>query len=52
MMHDLLGNRPLEVDAVFGDIVERAEKHGLPVSSLRFAREVIRGLDQARKEGV
>jgi len=45
MTQDLLAGSPLEVDAVFGDIVERAERKGVPVPCLRLVRDVIRGLD-------
>jgi ketopantoate reductase len=45
MTQDLLAGSPLEVDAVFGDIVERAERKRVPVPCLRLVRDLIRGLD-------
>lgn len=45
MTQDLLAGLPLEVDAVFGDIVGRAERKNVPVPSLRLVRDMIRGLD-------
>jgi 2-dehydropantoate 2-reductase len=45
MTQDLLARAPLEVDAVFGDIVQRAELKGVAVPSLRLVRDLIRGLD-------
>jgi 2-dehydropantoate 2-reductase len=48
MTQDLLAGLPLEVDAVFGDIVDRAERKGLAVPRLRLVRDVIRGLDSGQ----
>jgi 2-dehydropantoate 2-reductase len=48
MTHDLLAGLPLEVDAIFGDVVRRADEKGLPVPCLRFARDLIRGVDPGR----
>ncbi len=46
MTQDLLAGQPLEVDAVFGDIVARADVRAVPVPSLRLVRDLIRGLDR------
>jgi 2-dehydropantoate 2-reductase len=46
MTHDVLAGLPLEVDAVFGDIVERADRKGVPVPCLRLVRDLIRGIDR------
>jgi 2-dehydropantoate 2-reductase len=48
MTSDLLAGRPLEVDAVFGDIVQRAERQNVPVPCLRLTRDLIRGIDPGR----
>ncbi len=48
MTQDLLAGQPLEVDAVFGDIVERADLKAVPVPSLRLVRDLIRGLNVGR----
>jgi 2-dehydropantoate 2-reductase len=48
MTHDVLAGLPLEVDAVFGDIVERADRKGVPAPCLRLVRDLIRGIDAAR----
>jgi 2-dehydropantoate 2-reductase len=45
MTRDLLEGQPLEVDAVFGDIVDRADRKGVHVPGLRLTRDIIRGLD-------
>jgi 2-dehydropantoate 2-reductase len=45
MTQDLLSGLPLEVDAVFGDIVNRAEARGVPVPCLRLVRDLIRGIN-------
>jgi len=50
MTQDLLAGLPLEVDAVFGDIVERAERKSVPVPSLRLVRDLIRGLDPGQRK--
>ncbi len=47
MTQDLLAGQPLEVDAVFGDIVDRADRKQLSVPALRLVRDLIRGLDAA-----
>ena len=49
MTHDLLAGRPLEVDAVFGDVVARADQQGVPVPCLRLVRDLLRGLDPGRR---
>jgi ketopantoate reductase len=51
MTHDLLAGLPLEVDAVFGDIVDRAERSNVAVPCLRLVRDLIRGLDPSRQRG-
>jgi 2-dehydropantoate 2-reductase len=48
MTQDLLAGQPLEVDAVFGDIVDRAARKGVAVPALRLVRDLIRGLDPGR----
>lgn len=48
MTQDLLNGLPLEVDAVFGDMVERAERRGIAVPCLRLTRDLIRGIDPGR----
>jgi 2-dehydropantoate 2-reductase len=45
MTQDLLAGARLEVDAVFGDIVQRAQRKGVDVPCLRLVRDLIRGLD-------
>jgi 2-dehydropantoate 2-reductase len=45
MTRDLLEGQPLEVDAVFGDIVDRADRKRVHVPALRLTRDIIRGLD-------
>jgi 2-dehydropantoate 2-reductase len=45
MTNDLLAGRPMEVEAVFGDIVDRAERRGVGVPCLRLTRDVLRGIN-------
>lgn len=45
MTQDLLAGRPLEVDAVFSDMVARAERAGVPAPRITLVRDLIRGLD-------
>jgi 2-dehydropantoate 2-reductase len=46
MTQDLLAGRPIEVEQVFGDLVERAERAGVPVPHLTFVRDIMRGIDR------
>ncbi len=48
MTQDLLAGRALEVDQVFGDLVERGERAGVAVPRLRLVRDLLRGLDPGR----
>lgn len=51
MVQDYLAGRPMEVEAVFGDLVERAERHSVAVPSLVFVRNILRGLNRATHDG-
>jgi 2-dehydropantoate 2-reductase len=51
MTQDLLAGRALEVDDVFGDLVERADRAGVAVPRLRLVRDLLRGLDPGRHPG-
>lgn len=46
MTQDLLAGRPIEVEQVFGDLVARAERAGVPVPYLTFVRDIMRGIDR------
>ena len=48
MTQDLLAGRALEVDDVFGDLVERADRAGVAVPRLRLVRDLLRCLDPGR----
>jgi 2-dehydropantoate 2-reductase len=50
MTQDLLAGRPIEVEGVFGDLVERAGRAGLAVPHLTFVRDLLRGLDRLARE--
>jgi 2-dehydropantoate 2-reductase len=50
MTQDLLAGRRIEVEGVFGDLVERAERVGIAVPYLTFARDLLRGLDRLARE--
>lgn len=45
MTQDLLAGRPLEVDEVFGDLVERAHRAGIPAPRLEMVNDLISGLN-------
>jgi 2-dehydropantoate 2-reductase len=45
MTQDLLAGRALEVDEVFSDLLERAERASVPVPRLTLTRDLIRGID-------
>jgi 2-dehydropantoate 2-reductase len=45
MAQDLLAGRPMEVDQIFGDMVERAARVGVAVPRITLARDLIRGID-------
>jgi 2-dehydropantoate 2-reductase len=47
MAQDLLAGRPMEVDQIFGDMVERAARVGVPVPRITLVRDLIRGIDPA-----
>ena len=49
MTQDLLAGRALEVDEVFGDLVERAKRAGLAAPRLTLVRDLIRGIDPGRQ---
>ncbi len=46
MTQDLLAGRPMEVDAVFGDLVARAERCGVAAPRLTLVRDLLRGRDR------
>ena len=45
MTQDLLAGRPMEVDAIFADVVDRAARVGIAVPRLTLVRDLIRGID-------
>lgn len=49
MLQDLLTGRRLEVDAIYGDVVERGERFGVPVPRLTLARDLVRAIDPGRR---
>jgi 2-dehydropantoate 2-reductase len=44
MLQDRLAGRPMEIEQVFGDIVERAGRTGVPVPCLAFTLDLLRGI--------
>jgi 2-dehydropantoate 2-reductase len=50
MTQDLLAGRPIEVEGVFGDLVERAEQTGVAAPHLTLVRDLLRGLDRIARE--
>lgn len=51
MTQDLVAGRPMEVEQVFGDLVERAGRAGVAAPHLTFVRDVLRGIDRITREG-
>jgi 2-dehydropantoate 2-reductase len=49
MAHDVVAGRMIEVDQVFGDLVERAKQVGLAVPRLTLIRDLLRGIDTGRQ---
>lgn len=45
MTQDLLAGRPMEVEAIFGDVVERAMRHGVLAPCLTLVRDLLRGIN-------
>jgi len=50
MTQDLLAGRPMEVDAVFGDLVARAERSGVDVPRLTLVRDLLHGRDRLQSD--
>ncbi|TAK23975.1 MAG: ketopantoate reductase family protein [Chloroflexota bacterium] len=48
MHQDLIAGRPLEVEAIYGDVVARAERLGVPAPRITLARDLIRAIDPGR----
>jgi 2-dehydropantoate 2-reductase len=51
MYQDLLAGRPMEVEAIYGDVVRRAERVGVPAPRLTLARDLLRAIDPGRGSG-
>lgn len=49
MAMDVILGRPTEVAAVFGDVIARAERHGLAVPRLRLVHDLVTGMDGVRE---
>ena len=49
MAQDMVSGRAIEVDQVFGDLVERAEHIGVAVPRLTLIRDILRGSDPGRQ---
>lgn len=52
MLQDLLAGRPIEVDAIYADLVARAERLGVPAPQLTLARDSLRAIDPGRRLSV
>jgi 2-dehydropantoate 2-reductase len=50
MYQDLLAGRPMEVEAIYGDVVARAERVGVPAPRLTLARDLLRAIDPGRAQ--
>ncbi|HEV8638291.1 MAG TPA: 2-dehydropantoate 2-reductase [Chloroflexota bacterium] len=49
MYQDLVAGRPLEVEAIYADVVARAERFGVPAPRLTLARDLVRAIDPGRR---
>ena len=47
MVQDVLAGRPMEVEGVFGNLVERAERAAVRLPAVTFVTHVLRGIDRA-----
>jgi 2-dehydropantoate 2-reductase len=45
MLQDRMAGRPMEVEEVFGDIVERGRRSGVPVPCVTLVRDLLRGIN-------
>jgi 2-dehydropantoate 2-reductase len=45
MLQDLLAGRPMEIDAIFGDLITRANRHGVPTPHITRTYEALRTLN-------
>lgn len=48
MTQTLLARHTTEVQSISGDIVERAEQHGIAALCLRFTRDILRRINHGR----
>ena len=46
MLQDVLKNKPLEIDAVFGSVVELAKRNNTPIPNLEHAYALLQGLNR------
>ena len=49
---DLLNGRPSEVDFIYGTVIERAGRHGIPVPVLRTLHAIIKGIESKHAGGI
>lgn len=52
MVQDLRAGRPLEGEAIFADMVDRAARVGVPVPRITLVRDLVRGIDPGRRKEV
>ena len=51
MLQDLLAGRAMEVDAIYGDLVERAARLGVPAPKVTEARDALCAIDPGQRAG-
>jgi 2-dehydropantoate 2-reductase len=51
MLQDLMAGRPTEREQIFGDLVRRGRRHGVPTPRAELARDLIDGLESGRSPG-
>ncbi len=47
LAQDIIAGRPTELEATAGDLLARADRHGLPVPVLRTCTNLVRGIERA-----
>jgi 2-dehydropantoate 2-reductase len=48
MYRDLAAGKPSEVDAIYGAVLARAERHGIVVPTLRTLAAIVKGIEAAQ----
>jgi len=47
LVQDLMAGRPTELEAIAGDVIDRARRHHVPVPAIEVCTDVVRGIEAA-----